>query len=126
MLHNKNEALDVFKVFKAEVENQCGKQIKIVRSDRDEEYYDIYTENGRSSGPFANILQEHGLLPMLSNSNLPKSLWVEELKTVVYILNRVPTKAIPKTPFELFKGWKSSLKHMRIWGCPSKVRIYNP
>jgi len=34
LLHNKNEALDAFKVFKAEVEKQCGKQINIVRSDR--------------------------------------------------------------------------------------------
>ena len=34
LLHSKNEALDSFKVFKAEVEKQCGKQIKIVRSDR--------------------------------------------------------------------------------------------
>jgi len=34
LLHNKNEALDAFKVFKAEVENQCGEQIKIMRSDR--------------------------------------------------------------------------------------------
>ena len=46
---------------------------------------------------------------MLSNSKLPKSLWTEALKTTAYILNRVPTKAVPKTPFELFKGWKSSL-----------------
>ena len=30
-LHNKDEALDAFKVFKAEVKKQCGKQIKIVR-----------------------------------------------------------------------------------------------
>jgi len=33
LLHSKDEALDVFKVFKAEVEKQCEKQIKIVRSD---------------------------------------------------------------------------------------------
>ena len=39
LLHNKNEALGVFKVFKAEVEKQCGKQIKIVRIDRGGEYY---------------------------------------------------------------------------------------
>ena len=63
---------------------------------------------------------------MLSNSKLPKSLWTEALKTAVYILNRVPTKAVPKTPFELWKGWKPSLQHIRIWGCPSEVRIYNP
>ena len=44
----------------------------------------------------------------------------------MYILNRVSTKAVPKTPFELFKGWEPSLPHIRVWGCPSEVRIYNP
>ena len=63
---------------------------------------------------------------MLNNSNLPKSLWVAALKTTMYILNRVPTKVVPKTTFKLFKGWKPSLKHMSIWGCPFEVRIYNP
>ena len=38
---------------------------------------------------------------MLSNSNLPKFLWIDALKTTMYILNHVPTKAVPKTPFEL-------------------------
>jgi transposase InsO family protein len=153
MLYNKNEALDAFKIFKAEVEKQCGKQIKIVRSDRGGEYYGRYTEDGQAPRPFAKFLQEHGIVAqytmpgsldqngvverrnrtlldmvrsMLSNSNLPKSLWAEALKTAVYILNRVPTKAVPKTPFELWKGWKPSLRHMPVWGCPSEVRIYNP
>jgi transposase InsO family protein len=153
MLHNKNEALDAFKIFKAEVEKQCGKQIKIVRSDRGGEYYGRYIEDGHAPGPFAKFLQEHGIVAqytmpgspdqngvaerrnrtlldmvrsMLSSSNLPKSLWIEALKTTVYILNRVPTKAVPKMPFELWKGWKPSLRHMRVWGCPSEVRIYNP
>ena len=52
--------------------------------------------------------------------------WIDALKTAVYILNRVPTKAVSKTPFELFKGWKPSLHHVRVWGCPSEVRVYNP
>ena len=146
ILHNKNEALDAFKVFKAEVEKQYGKQIKIVRSDRGGEYYGRYLEDGQSPGPFAKFLQEHGIVAqytmpgspdqngvaerrnrtlldmvrsMLSSSKLPKFLWTEALKTAVYILNRVPTKAVPKTPFELLKGWKSSLRHMRVWGCSS-------
>ena len=63
---------------------------------------------------------------MLKSSKLPKSLLPEALKTVVYILNRVLTKAVPKTPFDLFKGWKLSLQHMRVWGCPSEIRVYNP
>ncbi|RVW63325.1 Retrovirus-related Pol polyprotein from transposon TNT 1-94 [Vitis vinifera] len=62
ILHNKNEALDAFKVFKAEVEKQYGKQIKIVRSDRGGEYYGRYLEDGQSPGPFAKFLQEHGIV----------------------------------------------------------------
>ena len=61
----------------------------------------------------------------LSSSKLPKLLWSEALKTIAYILNRVPTKAVSKMPFELFKGWKPSLRHMSIWGCPSEVIIHN-
>ena len=66
------------------------------------------------------------MLSMLSSSKLSKPLWTKALKTVVYILNRVPTNAVFKTPFELWKGWKPSLRHIRVWGCPSEVRIYNP
>uniref|UniRef100_A0A803M5E7 Integrase catalytic domain-containing protein n=1 Tax=Chenopodium quinoa TaxID=63459 RepID=A0A803M5E7_CHEQI len=110
-------------------------------------------KNGQACGPFAKFLQEHGIVAqytmpgspdqngvaerrnrtliemvrsMQSNATLPPSLWIEALKTPAYILNRVPSKAVSKTPFELFKGWKPSLRHMRVWGCPSEVRIYNP
>ena len=61
-LHNKYEALDAFKVFKAEVENQCGKQIQIVRSDRGGDYYGRYTKNGKAPSPFAKFFQEHGIV----------------------------------------------------------------
>ena len=63
---------------------------------------------------------------MLSSSKLPNLLWSKVLKTTAYILNRVPTEVVSKTPFELFKGWKPSLRQMRVWGCLSEVRIYNP
>jgi len=142
LLRSKDEAFDAFKLFKAEVEKQCGKHIKIVRSDRGGEYYGRYTEDGQAPGPFAKFLQEHGIVAqytmpgspdqngvaerrnrtliemvrsMRSNTKLPSSLWVDALKTAAYILNRVPSKAVLKTPFELFKGWKPSLQHIRIW-----------
>ena len=54
-LHNRNEALDACKVFKAKVEKQCDKQIKIVTTDGDEEYYERYTKNGQALGPFAKF-----------------------------------------------------------------------
>ena len=104
-------------------------------------------------GPFARFLQEHGIVAqytmpgspdqngvaerrnrtlmdmvrsMLCNSKLPRSMWTEALKTAAYILNRVPTKAVSKTLFELFKDWKPSLQHMRVWGCLAEIRVYNP
>ena len=63
---------------------------------------------------------------MRSNNYLPHFLWTEALKTTLYILNQVLTKVVQKTLFELFKGWKPSLRHISVWGCPSEVRTYNP
>ena len=51
---------------------------------------------------------------MMSNSNLPKFLWGETLKTVVHILNRVPSKVVPKTPYELWVGRKSTLNYLHV------------
>ena len=63
---------------------------------------------------------------MISHSNLSESLWGESLKTAAYILDRVPTKAIVKTPYGLWTCKNPSLKHLRIWGCPAKARPYKP
>ena len=62
LLHNKYETLDAFKVFKAEVENRCRKQIQIVRSNRGGGYYGRYTKNGHAPGPFEKFLQGHGIV----------------------------------------------------------------
>ena len=48
---------------------------------------------------------------MLNNKFIPLSLWIYTLRIAVYLLNRVPSKAVPKTPFELWTGRKPSLRH---------------
>ena len=78
LLNNKNEALYVFNVFKAEVEKQCRKQIKIVRSDRGGEYHSRYTENGQANGPFARFLQENGIVAQYSLPDSPDQNGVAE------------------------------------------------
>ena len=125
LIHEKAQALEVFKIFKAEVENQLGKKIKAVKSDRGGEYYGRYDGSGEQRpGPFSKYLSECGITPqytmprtpsqngvakrrnrtlkdmvrsMISHSSIPNSLWGEALKTTVYILNRVPSKAVNKT-----------------------------
>ena len=63
---------------------------------------------------------------MISNLTLLEFLWGEPLKTIVQILNRVPTKAVLKTPYELWVDRKSTFNYLHVWGCPSEVKILYP
>jgi hypothetical protein len=62
---------------------------------------------------------------MLSYSTLSIGLWMEELKTVIHILNWVPSKSVSKTPYDLWTRRKPSLNYLRVWGCPIEVKIFN-
>jgi hypothetical protein len=55
-MKERSEALDKFKIFKAEVENQHNIKIKLVRSDHRGEYYCRHTPHGQIPGPFARFL----------------------------------------------------------------------
>jgi hypothetical protein len=55
-IKERSEALDKFKIFKAEVKNQLDKRIKIVRSDSGGECYGRHTPFGQVPGPFAKFL----------------------------------------------------------------------
>jgi hypothetical protein len=61
LIHEKFEALDMFKIYKAEIELKQEKKIKIVRSDRGGEFYGRYGEARQIPGPFAKFLQECGV-----------------------------------------------------------------
>ena len=62
---------------------------------------------------------------MMSYSTLPLGLWMEALKTAIHILNRVPSKSVPKTPYELWTGRVPSLQHLRVWGSPTEAKVFN-
>ena len=55
-IKERSQALDKFKIFKAEVENQHNLKIKIVKSDRGGEYYGRHTPYGQDLGPFVRFL----------------------------------------------------------------------
>lgn len=63
---------------------------------------------------------------MLSHSSLPVELWMEALKSAANILNRVPSKSVPKTPFELWNGRKPTLNYLKVWGCPAEAKLFDP
>ena len=82
LIREKSEALNVFEIYKAEVENQLNRRIKSVRSDRGGEYYGRFTESGQHLSAFTLFLREHGII---ANYSMPKT---PEQNGVVEQLNR--------------------------------------
>ena len=144
LMRQKSETFTKFREYKAEAEKQLGLHIKELRSDRGGEYL---------SGEFKSYLTQEGIVSqlsapgtpqqngvaerrnrtlqdmvrsMLSYSSLPISFWGYAIETAMYLLNLVPSKTVPKTPTELWKGRKPSLSHIRIWGAPAHVLRKDP
>ncbi|KAM1321329.1 hypothetical protein PS2_014022 [Malus domestica] len=132
LMKYKSESFEKFKEFKNEVEKHTGKQIKTLRSDRGGEYL---------SNEFLDYLKECGIISqwtppgtpqlngvserrnrtlmnmvrsMMSSADLPVTFWGYALYTAAYLLNRVPSKSVPQTPYEIWHGRKPSLKHVKI------------
>ncbi|KAI5443592.1 hypothetical protein KIW84_012294 [Lathyrus oleraceus] len=59
---------------------------------------------------------------MMSHADLPNSFWGHALLTAAYTLNRVPSKKVEKTPYEIWSGKKPHMSYMKIWGCEVYVK----
>ncbi|GJU56101.1 retrotransposon protein, putative, ty1-copia subclass [Tanacetum coccineum] len=118
LLKHKHEVFETFKMFQKEVENQLGKTIKSLRSDRGGDYmsqefldhlrdHEIIAHRTPPYTPQHNGVSERRnrtLLDMvrsiMSQTTLLKSFWDYALESAARILNMVPTKKVDKTPYE--------------------------
>nr|GEY04418.1 putative zinc finger, CCHC-type [Tanacetum cinerariifolium] len=123
LINKKSESLEIIETFKAEVEHQLDHKIKVVRSDKGGAYYGRHTDVGQALIYFFDFCKDHAIInqytmsgtpqqngvaerrnrtlmdmvrSILANSKLPEFIWTEALKTAVHILNRVPSKSVPK------------------------------
>ncbi|GJR96163.1 retrovirus-related pol polyprotein from transposon TNT 1-94 [Tanacetum coccineum] len=144
LINTKDEALNMFKTYKAEVENQLDKKIKILRSDRGGEYesndfaefcstFGIvhqttapYTPQQNGVAERKNRTLKNMINSMLITSGAPHSLWGEACLAANTILNKIPHKKSDKSPYQLWKGKQPSYKRMKVWGCLAKVQIPLP
>ena len=51
---------------------------------------------------------------------------MDAFKTTIHILNRVLSKSVPKTPYELWTGREPSVNHLRVSGYPADAKVFNP
>nr|GEU52465.1 hypothetical protein [Tanacetum cinerariifolium] len=139
LLKHKQEVFETFKVFQKEVENQLGKTIKSLRSDRGGEYtsqefldhlkdYGIIVHHTPPYTPQHNGVSERRnrtlldmVRSMMSQTTLPKSFWDYALETAARILNMVPTKKFEKTPYEVWHGKAPKLSYLKVWGYPKET-----
>ncbi|GJT86338.1 retrotransposon protein, putative, ty1-copia subclass [Tanacetum coccineum] len=144
LLKHKHEVFETFKVFKNEVENQLGKTIKALRSDRGGEYISQefkdylkacgivqqltppYTpqHNGVSERRNRTLLDM--VRSMMNLTTLPLSFWDYALESATRILNMVPTKKVDKTPYKLWYGKVPNLSYLKVWGCEALVKRDTP
>ena len=132
-----NAIRDTFSMF----ETQTERRIKAARSDNGGEYMsNILREYFKEKGidhqtTMAYSPQSNGKAErlnrtlmektraMLSEANLPESLWGEAITTANYLRNRSPTANKDRTPWELFFGKKPDLSNLRPFGCEAFVHI---
>ncbi|CAH1440299.1 unnamed protein product [Lactuca virosa] len=140
LIKHKSETFEKFKEFKQEVENQLGRKIKMLRSDRGGEYLSLeFHEYLKECGIVSQLTpprtpQLNGVAArrnrtlldmvrsMMSRASLPISFWGYALETAAHILNLVPTKKVAKTPHEMWIGKAPPLAHIKVWGCEAFVR----
>ncbi|KAL3523116.1 hypothetical protein ACH5RR_015950 [Cinchona calisaya] len=135
-LKAKSELYTMFKKFKNYVENQSNLNIKTLRSDNGTEYNSrqpdkfcsdkgivhrltvTYTPQQNSVSEWKNKCVIEMARYLLFEKNLPKPFWSEAFNASVYLLNRLPTKALKnKTPYEAWYDVKPSVQHLRVFGC---------
>ena len=66
------------------------------------------------------------VVAILLESGAAPSWWGEIIKTVNYVLNRIPKSNNKISPYEVFKNKTSNLSYLRTWGCLVYVRITDP
>ncbi|KAK8971909.1 hypothetical protein V6N11_027676 [Hibiscus sabdariffa] len=115
LMRHKSEALEKFKEFRNEVQNQheCGIVSQLTPPGTPQ-------WNGVSERRNRTLLDM--VRSMMSHSDLPISFWGHALETAAFTLNHVPSKSVQKTPLEMWTGKHPNISSMEIWGCKAYVK----
>ena len=140
-LKTKDQVLDVFKHFQANVEREIGRQLKCVRSDNGGEYigpFDKYCTNHgiRHEKTVKKTHQHNGIVErmnrtilervrcLLSHSKLSRYFWGEAMRTTIDLINLSPSVPLNgDVPEKVWIRKEVSYDHLRVFGCRDFVHI---
>ena len=63
---------------------------------------------------------------MILSAELHFNLWGDALFTACHEHNRVPSKKITVSPYELWNGRKENQDYIKVWGCLAFYRVVDP
>nr|GFB38600.1 zinc finger, CCHC-type [Tanacetum cinerariifolium] len=144
-LTSKDQAFSTFKEFRRQIEMELRMRLRMLRTDRGGEFtsneFTKYCKENwiarQLTAPYSP--QQNGVVErknrtvlsttrsMMKAMKLPLTFRAEAVRHAIYIINRVPTRAlIDKTPYEALYNRKPNLENLRIFGCTSYAKITIP
>lgn len=143
LMKKRDEALDRFIEWKANVERRFDRMVKIFHTDgagefcssRCEDYYRIngiihhitqpYSSEMNGSVEIFMKVLVHTASAMLNTANIRLEFWGQAVLCANFITNRCPTKGLKlkMTPYEALYGKRPYIGHFRVWGCRAYAHI---
>lgn len=137
---DKSEIPDLVKRIINQVELESGRPVRSIVTDNGSEYVnalDCFLSNRgimhQRSAPYTN--EQNGMAEranrsildsarrLISDSELPRTLWVEAVNCAVYTANYLLAPNKNKTRFELYWKAKPDVRHLRVFGQPAIVLL---
>ena len=136
IFENQNEAFDAFRKLAKVIQKEKGPDVVSLRSNHQAEFqnksFENFCEENRIHNNFSapRTPQQNGVVErknrsleerawnLLNDTKLPKYFWADTIHTICYTLNIVLiTPILKKAPYELYKGRKPNISHLRFFGC---------
>jgi len=134
VMHKKSQVINIFKTFKALVENQTGHKICALQTDNAREYLSLthflhqhgihhrlicpYTheQNGSVEHKHRHIVDMG--LTLLATASLPLRFWAKAFIVSVHIINVLPTEVLSgNNPYYLLFQRQPNYSKFKIFGC---------
>ncbi|CAM8903741.1 unnamed protein product [Rhodiola kirilowii] len=140
-LCSKSQTFCEFEAWLKLMENKLDRRLTSIRTDNGTEFRNVqFLSLCRVKGIDHNFSapwtpQQNGVVErknrtledmsrtMLIASGVPKSFWAEAVYAACHILNRASLRSmIGKTPYELLRGRKPNIAHLKVFGCKYYVQ----